>query len=57
VNYQERKVLEEKITELTRTIQFLTNTMTNAADEVDTNPGMAKMMLRDSVADSRYEYK
>jgi hypothetical protein len=31
--------------------------MTNAADEIANNPGMAKLMLKDSVDDPRYVYK
>jgi hypothetical protein len=57
VGYNEERKMREKITELKRTIQFLCNTMTNAADEIDNNPGMAKFMLKDSVEDPRYEYK
>ena len=57
MTFKERRELEDKITALKRTIQFLCNTMTNAADEIANNPGMAKLMLKDSVDDPRYVYK
>lgn len=49
--------MQEKIAELRRTIQFLCNTMTNAADQIEQDPGLVKMMLRESVDDPRYEFK
>lgn len=57
MGYKEEIKLHEKLVELRRTIVFLCNTMTNVVDEIDKNPGMAKLMLKDSVDDPRYEYK
>ncbi len=57
MNFKEERKLQEKLTELRRTILFLCNTMTNAAEEIDKNPGMAKFMLKDALNDPRHEYK
>lgn len=54
--FKERE-LKEKIVELRRTIQFLCNTMTNAADEIDNCPVAVRMILREAVDDKRYEYR
>jgi hypothetical protein len=55
--YKELQQLNEKITELQRTIRFLCNTIENAKDLVDKNPGMAKLMMSDAQDHPGYEYK
>ena len=57
MGYKEERELQAKLVELRRTIQFLCNTMSNAADEIDKNPAMAKMMLKDAANDNRYEFR
>lgn len=57
MTFREERQLNEKITELQRTIQFLCNTMANAIDDIDKNPVMVKMILKDAVNDSRYEFR
>ena len=57
VGYNEERKMQEKIVELRRTILFLCNTMTNAADLISKDSSMAKMILKDAVNDNRYEFK
>lgn len=56
MTYKEQQALQAKITELRRTIQFLCNTMANVSDTIDTDPAMAKFILKDAVNDQRYEF-
>ena len=55
--YGELQAANEKIDSLKETIQFLCNTMTNAADQIDAEPGMAILNLREAIDDKRYEHK
>ena len=55
--YQREKQLKDKLTELRRTIQFLCNTMTDVADMIDSDPGMAKLILKESQNDQRHEFR
>lgn len=56
-SYEEARKLREKVAELQRTIQFLCNTMGQAADKVRSDPAMARLMLRDAVNDQRFEFR
>ena len=55
--YQRERKLEEKNTELRRTIQFLCTTIDNVREMIDSDPALAKMILKDALDDKRYEFR
>jgi hypothetical protein len=57
MSFKEEQALRERLKSLQKTIQFLCNTMSNTRDLIDTNPGMAKLMLQEAVDNKTYDYK
>jgi len=53
----ERREQEDKIVELVRSIHFLRGAMEQAAAMIDENPALAKLNLRESMDDKRYEFR